>query len=69
MPRNNWRARHIEEEFNDSDGYWIYLKPGWCCDGDPVEHIIHEDTKAIARRRMKEVQPCNCEDCRKGVLR
>lgn len=55
---------HIAEEWADSDGYWIALKSGFKWSGDPVgnDHLIHEDTKALAWR--EGVLPCACADCR-----
>jgi hypothetical protein len=57
--------KYIEEEFRDSDGYWIYLKPGWKNDLDPIGnlHIISEDTKTQAY--SCGVLPCDCEECKK----
>jgi hypothetical protein len=53
----------IQEEYRDSDGYWIYLKPGYMCGDDPGTHGIIEDTKRAARSRLASVVPCNCADC------
>ena len=32
----------IEDETDTGDGYWVYLRPGWCTD-DIGLHTIHED--------------------------
>lgn len=55
--------RHIEEEFTDSDGHWIYLKPGLKNDLDPLGnlHIISEDTRRECFKRG--VLICDCKDC------
>lgn len=61
--------KHTQEEYMDEDGYWIYLKPGFKSDMDPIGavHIVHEDTRAEA---MKEgVMRCTCEDCTAEMTR
>ena len=44
----------------DEDGWWIYLKDGWCC--DPATHTIHEDTKARAIEELRDTRACECCD-------
>lgn len=65
MTKRIRRADVIAEEYRDSDGYWIYLKPGWRNGQDPVgcEHGIHEDTKREAYSWLSSVLPCDCPDC------
>jgi len=53
----------IQEEYRDSDGYWIYLKPGWQNGLDPGTHGIVEDTKTRARAALSSVKPCDCAEC------
>lgn len=53
----------IEEEYRDSDGYWIYLKRGWTIPGDA--HGIVENTKRQARASLADVVPCDCADCKR----
>ncbi len=53
----------IQEEYRDSDGYWIYLKPGWQNGADPGTHGIVEDTKGEAYRTLRNAEPCNCLEC------
>ena len=55
-------AEHIETEWEDSDGYWVALRAGWCSAEDPQCHQIHEDTKQEAYR--VQVEPCLCESCK-----
>ncbi len=57
------KKSHVQEEWRDSDGYWIALKLGFKSGADPVgnEHLIHEDTSAQAW--AVSVLPCNCDDC------
>jgi hypothetical protein len=54
----------IQEEYRDSDGYWIYLKPGWENGADPGTHGIVEDTKREAYRTLAYARPCDCDDCK-----
>lgn len=62
------KPEHIEEEFQDVDGYWIYLKPGLKSDSDPIGnlHIIHEDTKTEAYK-VGAVLLCDCAECLKLI--
>lgn len=53
----------IQEEYRDSDGYWIYLKPGWQNGADPGTHGIVEDTKGEAHRTLRIAKPCDCQEC------
>lgn len=55
------RDPRVAEHYSDSDGYWICLNPGWCC--DPETHTIHEDTKRLAMRRYRDIQRCDCGLC------
>ena len=54
---------HIDEEWEDDDGYWIALKTGWKWAGDGVGsvHSIHESTRAGAY--AERVMRCRCGDC------
>jgi hypothetical protein len=45
----------------DEDGYWVYLKDGWCLLGEQGNHTIHEDTRAEAM--VTEVELCYCDAC------
>ena len=55
--------RVIDEEYRDSDGYWISLTPGWRDCGNPGVHGIVENTKSEARRKASEAEPCDCGEC------
>ena len=58
---NLWRyipdkvSSGVADVSTDSDGYWIYLNPGWIsCDGDRIIHAylisdLKEDIKTIRR--------------------
>jgi hypothetical protein len=54
----------VLDEYRDDDGYWINLRDGFHIDG---AHAIHESTKARARKRLKDVRPCACADCRAAL--
>lgn len=49
------------------DGWWLDLKKGFAF--DPTEppysgcHTTSEATLAALRRRLPEIQPCQCADC------
>jgi hypothetical protein len=51
----------IQRQERDEDGYWIYLKSGWCDAENPNCHVIVESTKreALAHRAMR----CQCNNC------
>ena len=34
----------VRDIFHDSDGYWIFLAPGWKVYQYAAEGVIHEDT-------------------------
>lgn len=57
------QRKHIAEQWQDSDGYWIALRSGWKWNGDPVGavHCIHEDNRKEAF--AQGVLPCRCTDC------
>lgn len=62
------RKEHISGESDEArmgDGHWVYLRDGYCREGDPGSHIIHEDTKRETRR--VGVDRCNCAECGKAV--
>lgn len=55
----------ISDERNSGDGYWVYLKPGWCI--EPELHSIHEETPLECLRKLKDIQRCHCADyCERG---
>jgi hypothetical protein len=60
------RTDVIQEEYRDSDGYWIHLRPGYRSGQDPVgcQHSIVEDTKREAYSWLSNVRPCDCDDCK-----
>jgi hypothetical protein len=43
------------------DGYWLFLKPGWRWDEC---HSVHEWNMRDLRAAFRDVQPCDCGDCR-----
>lgn len=53
----------VQSEYQDIDGYWMPLKPGWSRDGI---HEIHADTRKEAYLELCDVEPCSCsEECQK----
>jgi hypothetical protein len=55
--------KHIQREYEDDDGYWVELKPGWKSGDDPVGvvHSIREDSRKEAC--LVGVIPCKCASC------
>jgi hypothetical protein len=51
----------IELEERDQDGYWIYLRRGFCDMGNLQCHTIVEPTKREAHAH--DVEPCHCKEC------
>jgi hypothetical protein len=45
------------------DGYWLYLTPGWIRQGTGT-HCVHEWTAKDLIAGMREVEKCDCEECR-----
>ena len=54
----------VSDALTDSDGTWIYLKSGWKPIGCPGEHVIVEDTVIVAARRLRDIESCNCDQCK-----
>lgn len=44
----------IQEQYRDSDGYWIYLVPGFQDRYNPGSHTIVEDTKREALSKARD---------------
>ena len=45
------------------DGMWFSLKPGFRLAIDDT-HAAHERTVRDLRAKLRQIEPCNCEDCR-----
>jgi hypothetical protein len=43
--------------------HWVYLRPGWECDGN---HQITGETVAEIRSMIKYIKPCDCKECLNG---
>jgi hypothetical protein len=54
--------KRIQTIERDSDGWWIYLKPGFVVRGERT-HAIVEDRKRDALDKMSLVEPCDCDEC------
>lgn len=53
----------IDEVYHDSDGYWVILNKGF---HDPQwdVHSIHEDTQKEVLGKIRDIEPCSCEECK-----
>lgn len=61
------RVSKIAEVSNETglgDGYWVYLKLGFCWD-DQGLHTIHEWKVKDVMKAWQGVMPCKCDECRK----
>lgn len=56
-----------DEMFSDRGwSHWVYLKPGFYNAAVDVGlHIIHEPTVKEVLYQLANVQPCDCDECRK----
>ena len=48
----------------DGDGFWIFLRPGFACEG---EHAIVEDCRENAAAKMRSVRVCECAECKQEI--
>jgi hypothetical protein len=55
MKRNDWRIDFTER---DDDGFWIYLKDGYCDAQNPQCHSIVESSKRAALQH--DIARCHC---------
>lgn len=46
------------------DGLWFSLKPGFRIRIQDT-HFAHEQTVGELRAKLREIEPCNCQDCRR----
>jgi hypothetical protein len=53
----------VSEMYQDSDGFWIYLKRGWR-QGDNVCHTLHEDTQTRLLQELRKTKRCDCDYCK-----
>lgn len=58
------RVDTIEDERDDNNGYWVYLKRGLINDADGI-HMVHEMTVKDVMEKMKasNIVPCQCGSC------
>ena len=59
--RADKRVREIDDERDTENGWWLYLRRGWCDDADA--HVIHADTVAGLTEHFTFITPCDCETC------
>jgi hypothetical protein len=56
----------VREYYQDSDGYWAELRPGYVREGDA--HVVHEYSHRDVWRVLRtEVVICDCSDCRASL--
>ena len=56
------RVRSADDESALGDGFWVYLRTGWCV--APGQHIIHEPSWTACLRELRsEVRRCDCCEC------
>ncbi|EFI36164.1 hypothetical protein Dthio_PD3620 [Desulfonatronospira thiodismutans ASO3-1] len=56
-------------DFDDPESVIVCLQNGWCV-FEPGLHIFGEDSIAQAVQTLQDfVQPCNCPDCRQGLVK
>ncbi len=56
----------VTEVFQDSDGIWLWLNPGFTADPRGA-HDVHEDRVRDVLSCYRRVVPCNCESCRQTL--
>jgi hypothetical protein len=62
------RYPHLIEEVSmegRTDGYWLYLKPGWKREPCDEVHSVHEWNARDLVAAMRRVVPCECDECRR----
>jgi len=60
-------VREMDDETSTDEGFWIYLNRGFAdllFDPFHPSHVIHEDTKREAIRRLSDVTKCTCPQCK-----
>lgn len=59
-------AARIVEARQESDGWWwVELADGWWDDASS-SHTVHERTLRKAAQRVRDADPCDCENCKPG---
>lgn len=56
----------VTEVFQDQDGIWLWLNPGWTADPRGA-HDIHEDTVRDVLSKYRDIEPCACSECAKSA--
>ena len=60
------RSESCHSWWKDSDGYWIVLAPGLKCAFSDC-HTIHEWNVKDCLLAIRNVQECDCAECREGL--
>ena len=55
------------ENMGNGDGYEVWLKPGWCYQGEPL-HAVYGNNRKEIMEEMRQVEPCTCERCATNSL-
>jgi hypothetical protein len=58
--------RRPGEAFEEGNGLWAYLKPGWKADDT---HACHEYSVADLAKAVKWAEPCECSECKRRAAR
>jgi hypothetical protein len=51
------RIEEIEDDREEDNGWWIYLKDGWVCETSSSCHTIHEDTITQCLKCLRQSRP------------
>jgi len=60
------RIMHWDDERKDGNSLIVSLVDGWNF-GDYSEHVRGFDTVREAMDAVRYAQPCDCDDCKKGL--
>jgi hypothetical protein len=58
-----FKVAHLDDERGSGDGWFVYLKDGWCFDEEGL-HVKSFDTEKEAREEVRDAtRPCRCFEC------
>jgi hypothetical protein len=63
------KLQHMLDEVDyegREDGYWAYSKDGFRFGGMGC-HTAHEDTQKELLSMIRTLEPCDCEECKRGA--
>lgn len=64
LVRGHKYVSEVSDERNSDSGIWAYLKYGYKVYDE--YHQVHEDTWTEVLKVLRGVEPCDCEECKKG---